>query len=639
MIAACGGGDGKDKAADAGPSFDAAETPDGGDVQACPDFSAPAGTIATFPGTFSGTTAGAANDFDVAAGVCDSDGVLFKGGNAGEDTGVQLDGLTAGASYLVSLESPGDLSFFVATGCTDVALTGECLASVDAVEGGTETGEFVAPASGTAFVIVDSFYAAADLEDGTFTLAVAEPECVVDEDCGGATPFCADNVCVACSNSIQCDTPEAPVCDVGTTNTCIAGFDECTGDDAAENADDGPVGATALAPTAAIPAVVNANICSAPAAERDHYSFTVTEGESRVFTASWADDADDIDMVLIDSEGAVIGNAASTANPEVLTATELPAGDYYVAVQKFEGTPNAAAIAYTLTATVPECTTSFDCINPLAPVCDASLSCVAGTEECTGDVDDDLTDNDGPAGATTLVTGVASAAAVCNTPSAERDYFSITLADTADLAVSVAFADAATNDLDLSVFDSEGTLLGLGFYQNPEEVTLSYLPAGQYFIEVLYFGAAVTAALDYTVTATVTDNGDCATATDCAAEFSTQIYRGSCDVGTGACSAIDGAGALADGAACDSPDDCTSDTCSALIFQEAAQTSVCTTTCVDDTDCGTGFSCTTQFQTNVCHPDCTSNLECGANPNSPALDTDQPWDYFTCTAGVCGVDP
>ena len=596
MFAACGGGGDDDgNVADSGPTFDATETPDGGDTQACPDFAAPAGTIATFPGTFSGTTVGAANDFDVAAGVCDSDGVMFQGGNAGEDTVVQLDGLTAGVSYVVSLESPGDLSFFVATGCTNVALTGECLASVDALESGIEVGEFVAPANGTAFVIVDSFYDAASLKDGTFTLSVEEPECTIDADCADAgTPFCSANVCVACSNSVQCDTPEAPVCDVETTNTCVAGFDECTGDDAAENADDGPIGATALAPAEGVPAVATGNICSAPAAETDHFSFTVAEGESRIFTLDWTDEADDLDLVLINSDGLGVANAFFD-KPEVMIASDLPAGDYFVLVSKFESdsVPNAAAVGYTLTASLPECETSFDCVNPLAPVCDPSLSCVAGTEE---------------------------------------------------LDVSIVFEDVAPNDLDVRVLNSEGIAMGLSFFLNPENVNLTFLPAGNYFVEVRYFGNAVTAALPYSVTATVTDNGDCATATDCAAEFSTQFYRGSCDVVTGACTDIEGAGALAEGASCDSPDDCTSGLCSnPLPFQENAQDSVCTIECVATADCASlaGFTCTVPFGAqNYCRPACVSNLDCGVpDLDSADLDTGEPWNYLTCTAGACDVDP
>lgn len=485
MIAACGGGDGKDKAADAGPSFDGGATIDGGGGGACPEFTTPAGVINTFPGMFSGSLTGAGADFDVAEGVCADERLFFP--QIGEDLVVQLDGLTPGSSYVVSIQSGGDVSFYVASGCTSPTLEGECLLFSDQVElDAAEIGDFVAPANGTAFVVVDSYYEAADLPDGTFTVTVAEPECTVDAECtDAAAPFCSNNTCVACLED-------------------------------------------------------------------------------------------------------------------------------------------------------------YDCTDAAAPVCGAAGACEAGTAECTDDVDDVIQDNDGPAGATPLTSGVPSAAAICNTPDSERDFFSITLADTADLDVSVAFADVEPNDLDVNVLTADGTPLGFTFYQNPETVNLTYLPAGDYLIEVEYFGAPVTAALAYTVTATVTDNGDCATATDCAAEFSTQFYRGSCDVATGACSDIAGAGALAQGEACDSPDDCTSGICSnGLAFQANAQDSVCTIACTATADCAAlgGFTCTVPLQENFCRPACVGNLDCGANVGSENLDAGEPWDYLTCTAGSCDLDP
>ncbi len=482
MIAACGGGDDKD-AADAGPSFDAGNNIDAGG-STCPEFASPAGVIDTFPGTFSGTLIGAGADFDPAEGVCTDERDHFP--QAGEDLVIELNGLTGGTEYLVNIAADGDIGFYVATGCSDPSLAGECLLFVDSRLGGEgESGTFSAPANGTAFVVVDHF-GDPPIDAGDFTVTVAEPECSVGPDCTDPlTPFCSNNICVACLDS-------------------------------------------------------------------------------------------------------------------------------------------------------------FDCTDSATPVCGSTGSCEAGTADCTGDTDDDLQDNDGPAGATDLTSGVAGNAAICNTPGTERDFFSITLADTADLEVTVAFADVKPNDLDLRVLDSEGTVMGFTFYRNPETVNLSYLPAGEYFFEVEYFGAPITEALAYTITATVTDNGDCATATDCAAEFSTQLYRGSCDVGTGACSDIAGAGALAQGAACDTGDDCTSGICSnGAAFQANAQDSVCTIACTETADCASlsGFTCTVPFQENFCRPACGGNLDCGANVGSTTLDPGEPWDYLTCTAGVCDLDP
>ena len=154
-----------------------------------------------------------------------------------------------------------------------------------------------------------------------------------------------------------------------------------------------------------------------------------------------------------------------------------------------------------------------------------------------------------------------------------------------------------------------------------------------------YFGDAVTTAIDYTLTVSRTTGG-CTTIADCAAVYETQLFRGSCN--SGACELIDGAGALADGVTCDSPDDCTSGNCSYLSFESDADTSVCTVTCAADADCtaalGAGYACTTPFSTNLCHPTCTADTDCGANTGSETIDGGLPWDYLTCNgSGACDL--
>jgi len=640
IAAACGGGG--DKPGDNTPDADVDGTPDatvGGGI--CD----PVTVLNTYPANFSGDVLGAGADLNVASGICDDERSHFT--QEGEDQVIQLDGLTPGTAYVIQLDAASDLAFYVATDCTDAELTaGQCLLFADEQLGATpEVADFTAPASGSVLVIVDHFAGQTALTDGAYTLSVFEPDCQVDADCSGtpATPFCSNFECVACANSFQCDTAGAPVCD-GTTNTCVAGSDTCTPDDAVESGDDGPAGATSLAvPTLGVPTVVNANICSDPLTEIDFYTIDLAQDASVVFSLAWTGPSDnpDLDLVLIGEDGGVI-DTSFVDNPEVIVAQNVAAGTYFLAVSKFEadGTPIAASAAYTLTASIAECDTSFDCTDAANPVCGPALSCGPGSAECTGD--DAGEENDGPAAATPLTSGVPVTGAICNTPSSEHDFYSITVADGDNLALNMAYTDDGTADLDISVFDSTGTNLGFTFWNNPETIDLSFLPAGTYFVDVVYFGAAITAAYPYTITATAT-GGACTADSDCAAEFSTQVFRGSCDTGTGACSSIDGNDALLQDVACDSNDDCASGFCSYMLFQENANLSVCTVSCNVTSECttahGAGFSCTVPFATNFCHPDCAGNLECGANPNSDVLDTDQPWDYLTCNAGACELDP
>lgn len=636
LTAACGGGgDNKDKP-DASTSVDV-DASIAADV--CTANGGPATTLSAYPAIYAGNVLGAGADYSVAEGICLDERSHFS--QEGEDQAIRLNNLTPGAPYVVEVVSAADLSFYVVTDCAGAEIVAnDCLLFADQQPTKPELADFAAPDSGTVYIIVDRFDDG-PIDDGSYSLSVYEAACTVDADCSGTpdTPTCLNYSCVECVNSFQCDSTDAPVCD-GATKTCVAGFDTCTGDDATppESGDDGPSGATVLTLTADMPTVVNAKICSAPANELDFYSFTIVEGDSRAFALNWTSATADLDLYLFNADGILLKNSVND-QPEVIPASGLAAGTYYLAVSKFEtdGTGVAAAVDYTLTAPLPNCATSFDCDLPAAPFCGPAFVCEAGPTTCTGDLHEP---NSGPAAATPLVNGEVTASAICNTPEAEVDYFSIVVAATDNLAVSVAYADNMVADLDVEVLDENGTTLGFTYWSNPEVVSLSYLPAGTYYIKVRYFGAPVTAAYPYTITATTSTNVmGCVTAADCAVEHSTQLFRGSCNAG--ACSFIDGAGALAQDAGCDSDNDCTSGSCSYALFQASAETSVCTTLCTANSECvtahGAGFSCTVPYDDNFCHPDCTSNLECGANIGSPAIDAGETWDYLTCTAGVCNL--
>jgi hypothetical protein len=439
---------------------------------------------------------------------------------------------------------------------------------------------------------------------------------------------------------------------------CIEGHGQCTGDDASppEDADDGPAGAVVLVPAEGAPVVIDAKLCGLPNtgsdliehqdAEVDFYKFDILADEKRAASLTWGSNADDLDLYLFDSTGRILDSSFFGFTSETIIVEGQPAGTYFLAVAKFEEGAVIApeAVDYTLTLAFPECEDSFDCPTTQNPVCGPALVCEPDSAQCTGD--DFREPDDGQAVASPLSSGVQVSGAVCNTPATERDFFSIVAADGDSLDVSLSFvAGSNADDLDVAVYSADGTLFGTSFYVNPEQVNLTFLPAGTYYIEVAHAGGSTAVALAYTLTATVTPSAGCTTPTDCAAVFSTQIYRGNCNTvapNLGACTAIAGAEALTLGQPCDSGDDCTSGLCSNLIFQANAQTSVCTIPCVANSTCtdahGAGFSCTLPFVTNKCHPDCAANLECGANTGSVIIDSGEPWDYLLCNAGVCELE-
>lgn len=629
VAGACGGG---------GKSPDAAAS----DAPPSGSCGSAAGTIASVPGEFTGATVGAGANLAVAELTC-LDQRTWLGSN-GEDQVVEVDGLAPGTVYVVDLVTDEDLAFYVATGCDGGGpLEMACLLFVDQTAG-DERGEFVAPPSGTVSVIVDSSDMPAAPTTGAYTLRVRAADCVPDQiPCTDPVRMlCDDYACVECESAFDCATAGAPACD--PTGTCVAGPDACTGDDAGEP-DDGPAAAQAISPppSVASPTVVAAAVCSTGGGEADWYTFTLAAPASIRFELAWADGAADLDLALGDAGGIELEVGATVgAGPEAFVA-DLDAGTYFVTVDKQAPAGVAAATPYTLTLAVPECATSFDCLIPAGPVCDVGR-CVAGSSQCTGDdaVDNGATPDDGPHAARSVVGGVGTpvvlTGSACDVPDAEADWYQIAMSAGQGETIDLSFA--AGDDFDVEAYDGAGNLLGRSWYLNPEVVTLTYLPAGAIYVAVTHHSGVFggdPAAAPYTITFTRTAAQSCTGPADCAAEYSTQVYRGMCN-GAAGCNFIPD-GARADGAACDSRSDCLSGLCSYSRFESDADKSVCTIECAVTDDCAVipGTACTDGFVTELCIPTCASDLECGAAQGNATVTTGEPWHYLSCTVatGIC----
>ena len=281
------------------------------------------------------------------------------------------------------------------------------------------------------------------------------------------------------------------------------------------------------------------------------------------------------------------------------------------------------------------CVTSFDCHSPDAPLCDGtSHSCVAGSDSCTSD-DPGEPANDGPGGATPIVLGYGDAGSVtgqiCSSPQSEADFAKFDVTSVGE-TWTLSLAWTGGRDLDLAVFDATGTPLGLSFYEQPETITLTYLPIGTYYVEVDEFAPSPNEfPVAYTLTARRTLGPGCTGAADCAAEHRNQIFRGQCSAG--ACVTIDGEGMVPQGGACDSTSDCGNGlACPSFYFVANADVrDRCEPTCQSDTDCaplGGDFVCTTYLYANFCVPRCASDEEC---PTSLSMQpTTGPWFHLTC---------
>jgi hypothetical protein len=611
------------------------------------------GEITSYPGTFSGTVVGGGRDHSAAEGAC-----TVQTGDAwydpkGEDVVIRLSGLTAGTRYVVNMTTMEDLSFYVTTGCPPLmGSVTDCISFTD--ESFTdESGVFTATGS-EHYLIVDN------AEDqppatGMFSIEVSAAQCTDETeatDCAAPTPYCLDYQCVQCLSSFNC-TSAAPVCD--STGTCGAGPSQCTGDDSKDTTgagDDGPTVATMLTtPNVGVPTIATAAVCNTPAGEQDWYKLDLASAGDIGVTVDFSGATNDLDVYLLNAQGQVIARGESNAGIDEAIRGNAISGVHYIVVTQYEPANTVAAVPYTLTVARPECDNDLECVVAASPLCNGAGSCQAGQNQCVSDdaADTGGTPDDGPAAARDLTGAVdvntSLTGSICSTPRREADWYEVTVLAGQGIVIDLSWTGTA--DLDPTVYNQAGDVVGMSFWKNPENVTLTYLPAGTYYIQVTNASQmASTTVQAYTIQARRTAAQTCTvdlggtTSSNCASTYSNQFYRGSCTGGV--CQFITTTGG-ANGSACDSGADCTSGRCSYISFEADAQDSVCTTTCTTTADCttalGSGYTCIAGAATNFCVPSCTSNLECGADVGSDTLDASQPWDYLTCTVGtgVCSL--
>ncbi len=286
------------------------------------------------------------------------------------------------------------------------------------------------------------------------------------------------------------------------------------------------------------------------------------------------------------------------------------------------------------------CLTSFDCLSPGSPVCGANQACGPGVDSCATDAATEPMD-DGPAGATPIAVDALGAAShagqICSSPRTEYDYFSFdvtTLGETWDLRITWA----AGRDVDLTVYDATGSELGMSYWEQPEQVRLTYLPLGRYYVRVREFDSTPDAMpVPYTLTAQRTLGAACTAAAECATEYRNQIFRGNCVAGS--CVPINGGGSVVEGGACDSESDCGPALhCPSFYFVKGGDTrETCSPGCTADAQCGVGFVCTTYFTANFCVPECTENDHCPTDRSTAPASG--PWKRLSCDVATGRCQP
>lgn len=357
VLAACGDGSGAPDGGGADADVPDAR-PDAADYPACMEFDAPTISFGELPLAWLGDLGEAGADV-VAPDDCQLVDAPFGVSTIGADAVVAIDGLIAGMEYVVRLDADDDLAFYVATGCSTESgpAGGECLLFVDATVDVAEVGRFVAPEGGRVYVIVD-YWAAGVPNITDFTLEVYQAECETSDSCAAPKPVCDDGRCVGCTSDFDCFDPATPLCDEPTF-TCVPGAALCSGDDGAENGDDGPAGASVLMPGQ----LMQAAICNSPTSEHDFHRFRVTQpGEHWTITLAWTA-AVDLDLEVYDARGQLMG-ISFYEQPERVALTYLPPGDYYAMIDSYATTQTSVATPYGISAvrqTGGACTSAADC--------------------------------------------------------------------------------------------------------------------------------------------------------------------------------------------------------------------------------------------------------------------------------------
>jgi len=407
--------------------------------------------------------------------------------------------------------------------------------------------------------------------------------------------------------------------------------------------DDSYAAATVITPTIGNPVVIEGRICNVTT-EHDWFVVQLPTASPVGLRLLWPSGTDVVTMTLLDASYDLLGYTYNRNG--VASLLKEGSATYYVDVWQSWPKNSGVAVPYKLEVAIADCArpgNDVACVDPARPVCSDIGACTAPRNDCANDdaADSGSTD-DGPAVAQDMTapigTPVTVNAAICATsPQArEEDYYKVAVGQGEGLVVDVAPANGV--HLDVSVIDSLGRSYGRDDYRDPKTFTLTYLPAGTYYVRVVQPTTLETNP--YTIRVTRTAAQTCSSSADCAAEYATQLYRGACSAG--ACSFITSTGGAL-GSPCDSFTDCASYWCSYREFESHAERSVCTQTCTSTASCvsalGAGFACTSfsSPNSNYCIPSCASDLDCGTDLLNSIRSPGQPWHYLSCTtsSGVC----
>jgi hypothetical protein len=351
----------------------------------------------------------------------------------------------------------------------------------------------------------------------------------------------------------------------------------------------------------------------------DWYSVTLSAGE-RVVVAILADPVErDLDLVLSNEVGEVVGTSANDTGEEDLAFTAEAAGTYFVQVV---GGFRDVETAYAL---------SINSVCRLDSQCGAGQACSPFTGECVALPEperacgaDAFEPNDTDVTAAEInADGPPLDAVVC---ALSPDWYALPAEAGDSWEILLTFPRG--EDLDLVVRDLEtGAIVGSATgdaESNPERALLAHLEAGRYALGVLLPDGGrdgrreVEYRLDVARTA-----GRCADDADCRG-----IGRPLCDAASGTCTPVPDAGNVDLGDTCGTPEDCADPEAVCYQGRAGGQDNMCTLGCTDDSEClglaRNAYCQRTGRRGGVCLFPCQEDLDCNS-------------DFRACIAGRCEI--
>ena len=217
------------------------------------------------------------------------------------------------------------------------------------------------------------------------------------------------------------------------------------------------------------------------ALDQDWYKFTLSSPAqaSDYVSIDFQHNLGDLDLEVLTPTGQYLGSYGSS-NSERINLTDQPAGDYYIHAYGYAGATNNYSLnVVTSTAASP--------INN------------------TGD--DQFEQNDSADQArdlqAKLLSGESSFASL-KINSNDDDWFKFTTTQEGGLSDKITINSTQSGDLDLEIIAPDGQTYGsYGIFAN-EEVSLAYLPAGEYKVRVYGYAGASNSNYGLSITAPVT---------------------------------------------------------------------------------------------------------------------------------------